>query len=112
MEKLMLKKNLTSFFEEFLHNESLFTNRSVLLPSYTPETLSYRDKEINKIAGILAPALKQEKPSNLFVYGNSGTGKTLTVRHVINNMDEISKERKIPLKAIYINCKLKRVADT
>ncbi len=108
----MLKKNLTSFFEEFLHNESLFANRSILLSSYMPETISHRDKEINKIAGILAPTLKQEKPSNLFIYGNTGTGKTLTTKHVINNLDEISKQKNIPLKTIYVNCKLKRVADT
>ena len=108
----MMKKSLTSFFEEFLHKESLFVDRGVLIASYNPETINHRDKEINKIAGILAPALKQEKPSNLFVYGNTGTGKTLVVKHVIDNMDAVSKNKKIPLKIIYVNCKLKRVADT
>jgi cell division control protein 6 len=112
MEIGMLKNNLTSFFEEFLYNESLFINRSTLLSSYTPKTIHYRDEEINKIANILAPALKQEKPSNLFVYGNTGTGKTLTLKHVIENMENVSKNKKIPLKTIYVNCKLKRVADT
>jgi len=108
----MLKKNLTSFFEEFLCKESLFIDRSRLQASYTPEVIYHRDKEINRIANILAPALKQEKPSNLFVYGNTGTGKTLTVKHVIDNMVEVSKNKKISLKIIYVNCKLKRVADT
>jgi cell division control protein 6 len=108
----MIKNNLTSFFEEFLCKESLFANRNALLSSYTPETVYHRDMEMNKIAGILAPALKQEKPSNLFVYGNTGTGKTLTVKHVISNMNTLSKNKKIPLKTLYVNCKLKRVADT
>ncbi|MEK6949426.1 MAG: orc1/cdc6 family replication initiation protein [Nanoarchaeota archaeon] len=108
----MLKKNLTSFFEEFLYKESLFTDRSAMLFSYRPETISYRDNEISKIASILAPALKQEKPSNLFVYGNTGTGKTLTVKHVADHMEQIAKSKNIPLKLIYVNCKLKRVADT
>ncbi|HJN56405.1 MAG: orc1/cdc6 family replication initiation protein [Candidatus Woesearchaeota archaeon] len=108
----MEKNNLTSFFEEFLHNKSLFVNRSALLSSYTPESIPHRDKEMNHIASILAPALKQEKPSNLFIYGNTGTGKTLVVKHVVKNMGEISKNKKIPLKVIYVNCKLKRVADT
>jgi len=103
---------LTSFFEEFLYKESLFTNKKVLLSSYAPETIKHRDKEIRKIANILAPTLKEEKPSNLFIYGNTGTGKTLTIKHVTNNMEEVSKNRNIPLKIIYINCKLKRVADT
>ncbi len=108
----MLKKNLTSFFEEFLHKESLFTDRSALSSSYKPETISYRDNEINKIASVLAPALKQEKPSNLFVYGNTGTGKTLTVKHVAEHMEQVAKSKNISLKLIYVNCKLKRVADT
>jgi cell division control protein 6 len=108
----MIKKSLTSFFEEFLYKESLFVDRSILSSSYTPQTIYHRDKEINKIANILAPALKQEKPSNLFIYGNTGTGKTLTVKHVIDNMEEVSRNKNIPLKLIYTNCKLKGVADT
>ena len=71
--KVMLKKSLTSFFEEFLNNKSLFIDRSILLTSYTPGSIYHRDNEINKIASILAPTLKQEKPSNLFIYGNTGT---------------------------------------
>jgi archaeal cell division control protein 6 len=112
MENPMVKNNLTSFFEDFLYNESLFLDRAVLQSSYMPETINHRDKEINKIASILAPALKQEKPSNLFIYGNTGTGKTLVVKHIIENMGVVCKNKNIPLKVIYINCKLKRVADT
>ncbi|MBU0472255.1 MAG: orc1/cdc6 family replication initiation protein [Nanoarchaeota archaeon] len=108
----MIKKSLTSFFEDFLREESLFLDKRALQPSYTPETVYHRDSEINKIANILAPALKQEKPSNLFVYGNTGSGKTLTVKHVMENMEEVSNNKKIPIKIIYTNCKLKKVADT
>jgi cell division control protein 6 len=60
----------------------------------------------------LAPALKREKPSNLFIYGNTGTGKTLTIKHIIDNMNDVSINKKIPLRTIYVNCKLKKVADT
>src|SRR3989338_8603395 len=112
METNMLERGLESFFEDFLHKESLFTDRNALLSSYTPETVNYRDNEIKKIANILAPALKQEKPSNLFVYGNTGTGKTLVVKHVTENMALVAAKKNIPLKHIYVNCKLKRVADT
>ncbi len=108
----MLERGLESFFEEFLHKESLFLDRSALLSSYAPETINHRDNEIKKIANILAPALKQEKPSNLFVYGNTGTGKTLVVKHVTENMVSVASKKLIPLKHLYVNCKLKRVADT
>ena len=108
----MIKKNLSTFFEEFLARESLFVDRGVLLTSYIPENILHRDKEIKQIANILAPALKQEKPSNLFVYGNTGTGKTLIVKHIIYNMNQITSDKKIQLKTIYTNCKLKKLADT
>ena len=112
MEIGMERRSLVSFFEEFLYKESLFIDRDVLLASYTPKRVYHRDNEITKIANILAPSLKQQKPSNLFIYGNTGTGKTLTVRHVMDNMEKVSRDKGIPLKIIYVNCKLKRVADT
>ncbi len=108
----MLEWGLESFFEDFLHKESLFVDRSALLSSYIPETINHRDNEIKKIANILAPALKREKPSNLFVYGNTGTGKTLVVKHIAENIASVAGKKNIPLKYIYVNCKLKRVADT
>ncbi|MBI2135006.1 orc1/cdc6 family replication initiation protein [Candidatus Woesearchaeota archaeon] len=108
----MEKKSVSAFFEEFLVRESLFTDRSVLLSSFIPENILHRDKEVNQIVNILAPSLKHEKPSNLFIYGNTGTGKTLTIKHITDNMAKIAAERKIPLKIIYVNCKLKRIADT
>jgi len=108
----MVKKSLSRFFEEFLDKESLFVDRGVLLSSFLPEDIQHRDKEIKQIANILAPSLKQEKPSNLFLYGNTGTGKTLTIKHVIKTISQITSDKKIQLKIIYTNCKLKRVADT
>jgi len=108
----MPKKSLASFFEDFLYKESLFVDKRVLQSSYNPETIKHRDVEIKKIANILAPTLKQEKPSNLFIYGNTGTGKTLTIKHITYNLQKVAENKNIPLKIIYINCKLKRVADT
>jgi len=54
----MEKKGVSAFFEDFLTRESLFVDRSVLLSSYTPESILHRNKEVNQIASILAPALK------------------------------------------------------
>ena len=108
----MKKESLSNFFEDFLSKESLFSNKRALQSSYTPETIPHRDVEINKVANILAPCLKLEKPSNLFIYGKPGTGKTLTIKHITNNLLNLSKQKNIPFKTIYLNCKLKRVADT
>ena len=108
----MTKNNLDSFFDNYLKKEPLFKDKKVLQANYTPETIPHREGLIQTIAGILAPALRNEKPSNLFLYGKTGTGKTLAVKHVINNLNEISSKRKIPLRIFYLNCKLRRIADT
>jgi len=84
----------------------------VLSPSYKPDQIPYREEQIQEAANILAPALRKEKPSNLFIYGKTGTGKTLSVKHIISSMNEIAKNNNISLKTIYLNCKLKKVADT
>jgi len=107
-----MEKSLDVFFENYVGRDSLFKNKKVLQASYMPKIISYRSKEIRSIAEILAPALRLEKPSNIFVYGKTGTGKTLVIRHISESMLKIAEKRNISLKIFYLNCKLKRVADT
>ena len=108
----MVEKGLESFFESFLNKESVFIDKRVLQSSYTPETILHREEQTKQIANILAPTLKQEKPSNIFIYGKTGTGKTLTTKHTTKKLSEIAQNKHIPLKIVYINCKLKRSTDT
>jgi cell division control protein 6 len=108
----MVNKGLNNFFNEYLKKESIFLEKSVFQGSYLPETIDHRDEQINYIANIIAPILKNEKPSNLFVYGKTGTGKTSCIKHIIKNMTDVSSSNDISIKIIYVNCKLKRVADT
>lgn len=105
-------EDLSDFFEGFLKKDALFLDKNALQTSFNPETINHREKQKKQIADILAPSLKSEKPSNLFIYGKTGTGKTVTVKHVMGKLSEISKKNNIPLKTIYINCKLKRITDT
>ena len=108
----MVKSDIKGFFENYLEKDSIFKNKEVLQASYTPDNIPHRDEQIEEVAGILAPALRNERPSNLFLYGKTGTGKTLSVQHVVNNLKSIAKSKDIPLKIVYINCKLKKIADT
>ena len=101
-----------NFFENFLKKDTLFAEKSALASNYEPEQVIYREEQIQEVANILAPALRSEKPSNLFIYGKTGTGKTLSIKYVLHSMNEIAVKNGINLKTIYINCKLKKVADT
>jgi len=108
----MTKKGLTTFFEEYMKKDPLFLNKKVLQSNYTPEEIPHREEQMEKIAGILAPVLRNDKPSNLFLYGKTGTGKTLVVKYVTDQILELAKKNKLNIKFVYINCKLRGTADT
>lgn len=97
-----------------VNKNNIFKDKFVLQTNYTPGTIPHRDREISQIAAILAPSLKGEKTSNLFVYGKTGTGKTLSVHYVKNELFKRVKSQKdgCGLRIEYLNCKLRKVADT
>ena len=71
-----MAKDIKGLFEKFLEKKSLFQDKNVLQSKYTPDDIMHRDEQVDYIAHVLAPSLRMEKPSNLFVYGKTGTGKT------------------------------------
>ncbi len=103
---------LNNIFGSFDKNV-IFKNKLILQTNYNPEEIIHRDEQIKQIASILAPVLRGEKTSNLFLYGKTGTGKTLSIQYVKTElMGRIKKESDFKLKVEYLNCKLKKVADT
>ena len=101
-----------NIFSQFLSKKSIFKNKNALTINYNPNEIIHRDKEIESLAKILAPILRNEKPSNIFIYGKTGTGKTLVTSHVVEKLKKVADEKKIPTKNIYINCKMRKVSDT
>ncbi len=107
-----MSTKLDNIFNSYA-NGSIFKNKSVLQINYTPETIPHRDKQIEDVASILAPAIRGERVSNLFVFGKTGTGKTLSVQYVTKEiLKRVSDSGADNLKVIYLNCKLKKIADT
>ncbi len=107
-----MESNLDKIFNNY-SGQSIFKNKKVLQNNYTPEIIPHRQQQIESVASILAPILRGERASNLFVYGKTGTGKTLCVQYVTNEIyKRMQDNSNDSLKVIYINCKLKKVADT
>lgn len=104
-----MQEKLRSFFSQYLDKESIFINKKYLTHNYIPQEILHRDEQISIIARILAPSLKLEQPSNLFVYGTTGTGKSLVIKYIFK---ELIATKNNGLKTIYINCKLRKTSDT
>ena len=107
-----MEKGLNQFFRDYVKKESLFSSKKALQSNYIPDVLEHRDDEINQIAQVLAPVLRGDRPSNLFIYGKTGTGKTVSIKHVTQNLMDVAKTQKVALHVCYVNCKLKKITDT
>jgi len=108
-----MQKNVQTIFQEFIQKSTpIFKDRNALNSHFTPDTIPHRNEHINTIASILAPSLKGGKPSNIFIYGMTGTGKTLVSKYVGQELEKMSNQGTNPVKVLYINCKMRKVADT
>ncbi|HLC50928.1 MAG TPA: orc1/cdc6 family replication initiation protein [archaeon] len=102
----------SQLFSKYLESQPLFSNRTILSASFTPNRIPHREKQIADLGRIVAPALKGGKPSNVFIYGRTGTGKTLVAKMVLDELERASVQTSYKAKTFYINCKMKKVADT
>jgi cell division control protein 6 len=96
-------------FDDLLSGEPIFENKEVLRPSYTPHELPHRTEQINQMATILVSALRGETPSNILIYGKTGTGKTASAKYVSQELESTSQKYDVPCEVEYINCE---VTDT
>ncbi len=107
-----MKTDLDKIFESF-DDDKIFKDKSILQSNYRPEEILHREDQIKQVASVLAPVLRGERTSNLFLYGKTGTGKTLSALYMKDQLlKRAKKDRGFNLKIEYINCKLKKVSDT
>jgi len=96
-------------FDDLLSGEPIFEKKEVLRPSYTPRKLPHREDQINSMATILVSALRGDTPSNILIYGKTGTGKTASAKFVSEELETTSQKYEVPCEVEYINCE---VTDT
>jgi cell division control protein 6 len=92
-----------NLFENLISEGKILANNEVLRPTYIPENLPHRKKQIKVLADKLFAALKGERPSNILIYGKTGTGKTATVKYVSKELEEKGKKTGSKCSLIYIN---------
>ena len=98
-----------TIFQQFMRPKSLFRgDKDVLRSSYIPNVLPHREEQIDQLASILVTALEGQRPSNILLFGKTGTGKTATVKYVGKEMERANAEIG-NVHFVYMNCE---VVDT
>lgn len=85
---------------------SLIKNRKLLEPNeiVEEERIVGRDEQLTNITQHLRVAISNERPPNLFLYGPSGTGKSLIINAVCENILQLCESRDIRFGVIELNC--------
>jgi len=91
---------------EFDEQKGLIRDRSLLDPNFVVEEdrIVGRDAQLQEVTKMLRVALGDNRPPNLFLYGPSGTGKSLITKAVCNNISRICDSRDIRFGTIEVNC--------
>ena len=99
-------ETLENIFQKALSAPKLFRNHEALRSDYVPDHLPFRSDQITSVAQVLSPLLHSSKPSNLLIYGKTGTGKTAATKHVISKLALTSKTNGIKASFIYSNVRM------
>ncbi|HIP74049.1 MAG TPA: AAA family ATPase [Euryarchaeota archaeon] len=102
----MAEDSILEIFNRHVKRNGVFKNRDALSPHYIPSNLPYREEQVKELSETVAPILSGRKPENVFIYGKTGTGKTVVTRYVLKRLGEFAKEREIPVNTVYINCRI------
>src|SRR5271169_842701 len=104
---LGMDDGIDAIFNKAKQGRALFLNRSALSTEFVPGHLPFRETQIANVAQVLAPALLGSKPSNLLLYGKTGTGKTAVARLVVRKLRAQDASKKVA--TCYVNS---RIAST
>jgi cell division control protein 6 len=84
----------------------IFKERESLRATFVPDNLPHRNTEIRSLANILGPIMAGGTPSNAFLYGKTGGGKTVVSKYVIEHLKGKAKDVGINFDYAFINCQL------
>ena len=99
-------RSIEEMLLEFDSQSPLIRDRSLLDPTKIVEEdrIVGRNRQLQQVTKMLRVALGDNRPPNLFLYGPSGTGKSLITKAVCHNIADLCETRDIRFGTIEVNC--------
>lgn len=98
-----VKNQFSRFFDPV---SNIIINENLLNSRYVPNTVIARDEQMEKMGHYLSPILRQGEPSNMYIWGDTGVGKTITVKYLLRVLTEglKSEGKDILIDTVVIDC--------
>ena len=98
---------MTNIFEQLENDEkgpSIFKDKRPLDHRWLPDKLVHREEQIKQIAKYWVDVLSDVTPSNVTLYGKTGTGKTAASKFAREQLMDIARKKSIFVKVEYVRC--------
>lgn len=99
---------MSNIFDEMEQNGTnynpIFKDKKPLDHRFLPEKLVHREEQIREIAKYWVDALNQVTPSNVTLYGKTGTGKTAASKFAREQLIDAANNKNVFVKVEYIRC--------
>ena len=99
---------MSNIFEELESEESIaptiFKDKRPLDHRWLPDKLVHREDQIRQIAKYWVDVLGGVTPSNVTLYGKTGTGKTAASNFAREQLIDIARKKNVFVKVEYVRC--------
>jgi cell division control protein 6 len=104
-EQRSLSESIKGRLQEGTQN-SVFRDRGLLDPDAVidEDRIVGRDQQLDDIITYLRPTLQGNRPPNMLLYGPSGTGKSLIINAVCEQVAELAESQDDRFGVVTINC--------
>lgn len=92
--------------ELFVREDPIFSNKELLEINHLPDEgrIVGRDEEIKALANAVNPAIFGQSPSNILIFGKTGTGKSLCAKHVSRRLISTASSEGVSGAFVYVDC--------
>ena len=95
---------MANIFDEIGNEETIFKDKKPLDHRFLPEKLPHRNEQITQIAKYWIEALNNVTPSDVTLYGKTGTGKTAAANFAKEQLLEAATNKNVFVRVEYIRC--------